>query len=170
MAGDAPFPDRDLILFATFVAIAVSLIGLGLPLPWLVKRLGLTRAGKLEAHGESRAEHKARLGAIDAVLAALDAAEQAGAPTEAVASLRRRHGDRRAHLAATADESIDEDPVTDATGLQLRLVDVERAAIAQAFDGGRMTDAARRRLEREFDLEEARARHAHASAKGEEDE
>lgn len=162
----APFPDRELVLFATFVVIAVSLLGLGLPLPWLVRRLGLTRAGKLEAHGEARAEHKARLEALDAVLAALDAAAKAGASTEAVESLRRRHGDRRAHLAISSDESVDDDPVGDATALQLQLIDVERGSIGRAFDNGRITDAARRRLEREFDLEEARVRHARASARG----
>lgn len=167
--GGTPFPERDLLLFATFVAIAVSLLGLGLPLPWLVRRLGLTRAGKLEAHGEARAEHKARLAAIDAVLAALEAAGKAGAPAEAVASLTRRHADRRSHLAATADESTDDDPVGDATELQLHLVEVERAAIGHAFEEGHIADAARRRLEREFDLEEARVRHAQASARGEQD-
>ena len=37
----APFPGRDLILFLTFAVILVTLIGQGLSLPLLIRRLGL---------------------------------------------------------------------------------------------------------------------------------
>jgi hypothetical protein len=47
----------------------------------------------------------------------------------------------------------------DAATLELRLLDVERAIVSQAYLGNRLTDEARRRIERELDLEDARLRH-----------
>jgi Na+/H+ antiporter len=164
MLADQPFPERDLILVATFCVIALTLIGLGIPLPWVVRRLGLEQAGADEALRDKRAERAARLEGIDAVLAALDACDVRDAPEYALESLRRRHGDRRANLATTADETTPDDPVAVAGALELRLINIERAAIAQAFAEDRLTDEARRRIERELDLDEARIRHALASA------
>jgi monovalent cation/hydrogen antiporter len=162
--GGQPFPDRDLVLFATFCVIAVTLVGLGTTLPTVVRALGLARAGVEEAARHKRAERAVRLEGIDAVLAALDRAGGAGASTAAVDSLRRRHADRRQHLGVTADESTPDDPVADESALQLHLIEVERAAIAHAYSENRLTDEARRRIEREIDLEEARVRHALESA------
>jgi CPA1 family monovalent cation:H+ antiporter len=65
---------------------------------------------------------------------------------------------------STADESTADDPVADESAFQLKLIDVERASIARAYAENRLTDEARRRVERELDLEEARVRHALASA------
>ena len=159
-----PFPDRDLVLFATFCVIAVTLIGLGGALPGVVRRLGVERAGAAEAARNKRDERTVRLEGIDAVLSAIDRAAQDGASPGAVATLRRLHAHRRQSLAATADESTTDDPVADESALQLRLVDVERNSIARAYDDKRLTDEARRRIEREMDLEEARIGHALASA------
>jgi CPA1 family monovalent cation:H+ antiporter len=76
-----------------------------------------------------------------------------------VEALIKRHADRRAQLAVTADVSTADDPVTEVSELQLRLLNIERAAIVQAYEANRITDEARRRVERELDLEEARERH-----------
>ena len=164
MVDGRAFPDRDLILFVTFSVIAVTLVGLGVTLPGVVRGLGLARDGLAEAEEHKRAERAARLEGIDAVLAGLDRAAAEGAPKASVAALRRRHNDRRRHLGVSADERTDEDPVADTSALELQLVDIEREAIDRAYAEGRLTDEARRRSEREFDLEEARIRHAAASA------
>lgn len=162
--GDASFPDRDLVLFATFSVITVTLVGLGTALPAVVRWLGLDGAGADEALRNKRDERIARLEGIDAVLAAVDGCNEQDAPTFALDALRRRHTDRRTSLAGTADESTPDDPVATTSALELKLVDVERAAIARAYGENRLTDEARRRIERELDLEEARIRHALASA------
>jgi Na+/H+ antiporter len=162
--GGRPFPDRDLVLFATFCVIIFTLVGLGATLPWVARRLGTARTGSLEAAENKRAERAVRLEGIDAVLGAIDE-ERASAPSRpAIDTLRRRHGDRRANLVSTADESTADDPVADESAFQLKLIDVERASIARAYAENRLTDEARRRVERELDLEEARVRHALASA------
>jgi len=164
IGGERAFPERDLILFATFCVIAVTLIGLGTTLPFVVRRLGLSRAGADEAARNKRAERAARLEGIDAVLAAIDGCDERDAPAFALASLRRKHADRRTHLAITADDDTPDDPVATASAIELHLVEVERAAIARAYAENRLTDEARRRIERELDLEEARIRHALTSA------
>ena len=39
LVNDAPFPHRNLILFITFVVIIVTLVGQGLALPWVVRKI-----------------------------------------------------------------------------------------------------------------------------------
>jgi CPA1 family monovalent cation:H+ antiporter len=160
--GGQPFRDRDLLLFVAFCVIAVTLIALGTALPAVVRLLGLTDAGKQEADADKRDERHVRLEGIDAVLRALDTLPTGCTPA-ARAAIGRWHTDRREHLAVTADESNPDDPVAEASRLQLRLIDVERASIAGAYAENQLTDEARRRIERELDLEEARVRHALAS-------
>jgi hypothetical protein len=48
--------------------------------------------------------------------------------------------------------------------LEPQLIEVERDAIARAYEQIRITDEARRRIERKLDLQEPRVRHAPAGA------
>ncbi len=162
-----PFPDRDLVLFVTFFVIVATLVGLGSALSPLARRIGLDKTGRGEALRAKRDERAARLRGIRAVLKELDRAKAEGQPAKAVTALRRYHTDRLALLTATADETTKEEPTTDAARLQLRLIEAERAAIARLYDKNRITDDARRRIERELDLEEARSQHARTSASAE---
>src|SRR5918996_1165606 len=51
----APLPDRDLILFITFAVILATVVGQGLTLPLLIRRLGLREDGSEEEAEEVRA-------------------------------------------------------------------------------------------------------------------
>lgn len=169
LAG-GPFPGRDWVLFLTFCVIFATLVGQGAALPWVVRALGLVETGAAEHRANQREEQAVRLDAIDAVLAEIRKVCMDGAPTPAVEALRRRHEDRRQLLATSADQATPDDPLGDTSTLQLHLLGTERAVVADAYDAGRLTDEARRRIEREFDLEEARALHegtATAAAGGE---
>ncbi len=66
----------------------------------------------------------------------------------------------------TADEAIAGAPVADEANIQLQLIATERASIAAQFAAGKLSDDARRRVERELDLDDARVRHAADSATG----
>jgi CPA1 family monovalent cation:H+ antiporter len=167
LVGGGEFPDRDLILFVTFCVILVSLIGQGAALPKVIEFLQLDRAGVREAAAAKRDELAARIAATEAALERLRQIEQAGADRRLVANLRRLHQDRRLDFLQTADESVDGAPAADVAGIQLQLVAAERASIAAQFAAGRLTDEARRRVERELDLEDAVVRHAGVSAAGE---
>ncbi|HEX8054222.1 MAG TPA: Na+/H+ antiporter, partial [Thermoleophilaceae bacterium] len=67
----AALPDRDLILFITFALIVVTVVGQGLTLPVLIRRLGIRQDGSEEEAEEIRA----RVTAAKAALERLDALE-----------------------------------------------------------------------------------------------
>ena len=164
--GNAEFPERDLILVVTFCVIIVTLVGQGTTLPALVRALKLDREGQAEADRNRRLEIAARVVGIDAALERLDQLEGEHAPASAVASLRRYHTDRRIDFVQTGDDSINGAPAADTAVLQSKLVEAERGAIARVYRAGKLTDDARRRIERELDLEDARLHHAAQSATG----
>ena len=166
MIGDHEFPERDLILFVTFCVILVSLIGQGTTLPGLIRILKLDVAGAREAAAAKRDEVAARVAGIQAALSRLDELEAEGAVSRSVATLRRHHEDRRLDFVQTADEAIAGAPVADEANIQLQLIATERASIAEQFAAGKLSDDARRRVERELDLDDARVRHAADSATG----
>jgi CPA1 family monovalent cation:H+ antiporter len=166
MVGTEPFPDRVLILFVTFCVILVSLVGQGTALPKVIEYLGLDKAGAAEAESAKRNEVTARVAGIRAALDRLKELADRGAVARAAANLRRLHEARLTDFAETGDASIDGAPVVDAAGIQLQLVAAERASIAAQYAAEKLTDEARRRIERELDLEDARIRHAADSAAG----
>lgn len=162
--GDAPFPHRDLVLFVTFFVIIVTLVGIGSLLPWAARMLALDVSGHSEAVKAKRAERAARLHGIRSALREIDRMEAGGEAPAAVRALRRQHTDRLALMTETADETTISDPATETASLQLRLIDTERSTITRLYESNRIGDEARRRIERELDLEEARSKHARASA------
>ncbi len=159
MAGGKPFPERDLLLLVTFAVILVTLVGQGLSFSWVVRKLGLVDEGLKEVAEHKRQEIAARVKSIDAALARLDALEGAATSPETVAALRRRHADRRAYFVAACQDPTD-DSALSSSELQLRFVEAERASIADMYKRGEIHDDARRRIERELDLEDSRLRHA----------
>jgi CPA1 family monovalent cation:H+ antiporter len=168
--GGEPFPHRDLVLFVTFFVIVATLVGIGSILSWTVRLLGLDATGHREAVRSKRDERAARLRGIRAVLQELDLMAAEGKTVTSIAALRRQHTDRLALLSVTADETTNADPSVDTAKLQLRLIEAERSTITRLYEENRITDEARRRIERELDLEEARSKHAQASASSIEDE
>jgi Na+/H+ antiporter len=165
MVGAEPFPERDLILFVTFCVILVSLVGQGAALPKVIEYLGLDKAGAAEAESAKRNEVTARVAGIRAALDRLKQLTGEGAVARSAANLRRLHEGRLTDFVETGD-GIDGAPVAEAAGIQLQLVAAERASIASQYAAEKLTDEARRRIERELDLEDARIRHAADSAAG----
>jgi monovalent cation/hydrogen antiporter len=158
IVGNQPFPGREIILLSTYCVILFTLVGQGLTLPWIIRKAGLSKAGRREAIEDQRAENKARLSGVDAVLERLDDMPQSSARPDLVTAVRNRHLYRRAHLAAFGEQDTPGNPVADEALLQLELVKAERKVNAKNYRDGLIDDAARRRIERELDLEEARAR------------
>jgi CPA1 family monovalent cation:H+ antiporter len=148
-AGGQVFPHRDLILFVTFGVIVITLVGQGLMLPAVIRWLGLAKDAKVERVNDHQAELAARQDAIEAAhrrMEELLASREI--PTEVAELLRQRHDHRRRQLVGDElRETVAE--------LKLDLLQVEREFLFQLLREGRITDEARRRLERELDLEEA---------------
>jgi Na+/H+ antiporter len=150
----APFPDRDLILFVTFGLIVVTLLGQGLLLPSIVGWLGLGRHAAEERERERKAELAARSEALNVAQNRLEqlAAEEQISP-EVLAVLRARHDDRSGRLPRATSDGFD--VALAAAELRSELIAAEREFIYQLLRDGRISDEARRRIERELDLEEA---------------
>jgi monovalent cation/hydrogen antiporter len=150
----APFPYRDLILFVTFGVIVVTLVGQGLLLPAVVRWLGLGSHAAEEREREHTAELSARAEALHVVQNRLDqlAADGRIAP-EVLAILRARHDDRVGRLPRRTSDGVE--TASAAADLRSELIAAEREYIYQLSREGKITDEARRRIERELDLEEA---------------
>jgi CPA1 family monovalent cation:H+ antiporter len=157
------FPDRGLVLLATFAVILVTLVGQGFSLPWVIAKPGIAEHGKKEADAEKRREINARLASIDAALARLDTLEGAVSAPDTVRALRRRNEDRRAYFVAACRDLVHGDISSASAALQLQFLGAERASIAELYYRDEISDEARRRIERELDLEDARIHDAAAS-------
>jgi Na+/H+ antiporter len=152
--GDA-FPDRDLILFVAFGVIFVTLVGLGLSLPAVVRSLGLQRAGRAEHIAEHETEIAARREALGVALQSLDALTQDRELSEEVVRLlRARHETRASQLPDSLDPDR-HDVSAAGTELTRELIAAERKFIHVLLRDGKITDEIRRRIERDLDLEEA---------------
>jgi CPA1 family monovalent cation:H+ antiporter len=153
-SGDA-FPYRDLILFVAFGVIVVTLVGLGLTLPPVVRLLGVADAGRDELRAEHEAEIVARRAALEAALKSLEKITQDQALSdEVVRLLRARHEIRAGQLPASLDPDAHDLSVA-GTRLTLELIAAERKFIHLLLRDGTITDEIRRRIERDLDLEEA---------------
>jgi CPA1 family monovalent cation:H+ antiporter len=149
------FPYRDLILFVTFGVIFVTLIGLGLGLPPVVRWLGVAQQGRAEHVAEIEAEIAARREALGAALKSLDAiTDDRELSDEVVKLLRARHETRANQLPDSLNPEADD---VSAAGIDLtrELIAKERKFIHILLRDGKITDETRRRIERDLDLEEA---------------
>jgi CPA1 family monovalent cation:H+ antiporter len=156
-ASGAPFPSRDLILFLTFSVILVTLVGQGLLLPWVIRRLGLAHAGRREREVNRAEELKARAEAVQAAAERLDQlAEERNLPAEVIEVVRAQHQDRLQHIEdRSAGDGVTGKHSDLHEEVERLLIDAERTRINHLFRGGKLKDEARRRIERELDLREA---------------
>jgi CPA1 family monovalent cation:H+ antiporter len=163
-SGD-PFPQRDLILFLTFCVILVTLVGQGAIMAPVMRLLGLVNAGRRERYADRVAEQDARRQAAGTAAKRFQhiAAEKA-LPDNFAETFRKAHFFRlqRSEIPAEADGRDQLAELHDEIALQL--IAAERDRINDLYCDNKLTDEARRRLERELDLREARV----ANARGEE--
>jgi Na+/H+ antiporter len=149
------FPHRDMILFVAFGVIFITLVGLGLGLPAVVRWLGVAKDGRSEHVAEHEAEIAARREALDAALKSLDAiTDDRELSDEVVKLLRARHEIRANQLPNSLDPGA-HDITAAGTALTRELIAAERKFIHVLLRDGKITDETRRRIERDLDLEEA---------------
>lgn len=157
--GD-PFPARDEILFLTFCVILVTLIGQGLLFRPIIRWLGLDRSRREEQERERREEFEARRAAVRRAIDRIEQiAQDAPLPDDILEPLRANHHDRLRLIERDADGGPEgHQAALLRHDLELQLITAEREQINQLLHDGRLGDAARRRIERDLDLVEARVR------------
>ncbi|MEV0154027.1 Na+/H+ antiporter [Micromonospora sp. NPDC050686] len=155
----APFPDRNLLLFCTFVVVLVTLVGQGLTFAPLVRALGL----RADAADQARVRNEARSAAVEAALARLDELvadepDQAPAVDTTRAQLRARLARYRGRLDLLQQAESTEVPTSPEYESALRIrraaIDAQREELLRWRDAGRLPDEGLRILERELDHEE----------------
>lgn len=149
------FPYRDLILFVAFGVIFITLVGFGLGLAPVVRWLGVARAGRNERFAELESEIDARREALDAALKSLESiTESRDLSEDVIRLLRARHETRSNQLPNSLDPDAQ---LLSAAGTDLthELIEAERQFIHDLLRDGKITDEARRHIERDLDLEEA---------------
>jgi Na+/H+ antiporter len=151
-----PLAGRDDIIYLGFAVIIVTLVGQGMTLPALVRRLRLN-----EHPSVADAERQARLALTTAVLDHLGRKCETGAlPEEITDGLRAQYRARlRALEAMTGDESpADETATVAEADLALRrdLIAFQRRTLSDLRSQGRIGVTTLRTVEHDLDLEEAR--------------
>jgi CPA1 family monovalent cation:H+ antiporter len=148
------FPERDLILFVTFVVILVTLVGQGLTLPLFVR---WAHWDGVEPGGDEAT--RARMAAYQAGLNEIERTRPLW-PTHQPLFDRLESGlqDRTRHLATedpdeTAERSQER---IEHEEIQRTIIAAERTAVIELRDGGEINDVTLRIVERELDLEELR--------------
>jgi monovalent cation/hydrogen antiporter len=157
--GGGGFPERDLVVFLSFGIILFTLVGPGLSMPWVIRRLGLKpdTAHHIE-------EHRARHDAAAAAVAVLDRVVMEGRyPENILTSLRQSYlGRQQAHAhkagIAQANSYAEACMVSNQElhQLHIELISVERDVITQLRNQRVIGDETLRRVEHDLDLEEKR--------------
>lgn len=158
IADGSAFPDRDLIVFLSFVVILATLVVQGLSLPPLIRWLGVKDDDSLENE-----EREARLAANKAALVRLSkAATDNVAKTDAHKRLRIEYEDRIRQLEATEPDHVKRHLrlfSNEYEALSRDALNVERSTILQLRNKQVINDEVLRRIQKDIDLAEARLRH-----------
>jgi monovalent cation/hydrogen antiporter len=151
----APFPGRDLIVYLVYVVIFATVIGQGLALAPLIRRLGVEDDGT-----DADRETKARIKAARAALARLEEIEEQGwAREETLRRMKGLYEFRIRRFAARFDDADDgaiEDGSQAYQRLRRKVLEAERGEVVRLRNEGWLSEEAMHRIERDLDLEDAR--------------
>ncbi len=146
-SGD-PFPQRDLIIFLTFIVIAVTLVVQGMTFAALIRRLRIgTDMGAREE------EQLARDAMGGAALEAIER-EAASVPAATAERVKQEFTERIALAAPHGSDAANE--ALAARKLRLAAIRAERQELIRIWRAGRVSDDVLHHLEEELDYEEQR--------------
>ncbi len=152
---DPPFPERDLIVFLALVTILGTLLGQGLTLPLLIRRLGIGDDGSTQ-----REENLARQATTAAALRRLgELSTEMPGHAPLIAQLRDQYEHRSGHYERTpsADGGAEDDEAQEHDQLRKAVLAAERLAVIELLERGEIGEEAHQRVERDIDLEEVRS-------------
>ncbi|SFL79881.1 cation:proton antiporter [Geodermatophilus ruber] len=154
------FPDRDLLLFCTYLVVLVTLLGQGVTFAPLVRALRM----RANAADQARLRNRARAAAVQAGLDRLgemQKEEHDAIDDQAIAALRAQLESRlaryrqRLDVLRNAESTIPYNPQYEAAvRAQRAVIEAEREELLRLRDVGRLPDSGLRVLERELDHQE----------------
>ena len=148
-AGEG-FPYRDLLIFLTFVVIFATLVGQGLTLAPLIRRLGLgSEAGLRDEQLRARSDMgRAALEAIDSYVA------QKSVAAGLAARVRAEFGEKIARDTPSGPAMPEEAEA--ARQLRIAAIRAERAELIRVWQSNQISDDVLHHLEEELDYQESR--------------
>ena len=149
------FPAREPLVIATVTVIVFTLVGQGLTLPWLIRRLGI--GSHLALRQEEALARQALLEAagrrIDELYPVWPGHRPLLDQMRATYQHRSEHVDRQRHPAREDEEDRE---LIEHREIQRTVIDSEREALMRLRAEGEIGEEVLRELERELDLEERR--------------
>lgn len=159
-----PFPHRDMILFLAFSVILVTLVGQGLTLPWITRRLRVCAATNtgVEERDARRSMAKAALAEVGAMRETPPKDASRFAPYERALELLEQSYKRRIELIQREEDRGRDATVSGSEMETLAIVatqarEAERKELARMETASEISEATLRRLERELDLQDVRS-------------
>jgi CPA1 family monovalent cation:H+ antiporter len=149
LADGTPFPYRDVIVFFTFVVIAVTLVIQGLTLPVLIRRLrvGTDWSLQQERQNARNAMSKAAIAAIDAL------ARQESVAPDLAGRISTEFAEK--NPAGDADASVSEDHAGTARQLRHAAINAERQELIRIWRENQISDDVLHEFEEELDYKES---------------
>lgn len=150
LSDGSPFPGRGMMIVVTFAVIFVTLVGQGLTLPLLIRRLNVQSSGRTAAKAELRAQIRLAHAALDH----LD--EMEGDASAAAVARVRRHFVERLETAQRRSQRGEErlpESETDAEVAQLmrEVVSVQHETLQEMRRSGEVDTPTALRLQRRLD-------------------
>jgi hypothetical protein len=135
----------------------VSLVGQGAVLPAVMRSLGLANASRRERQTDHIAEQEARREAAQTAIKLFDRlAKEKALPKKFVETFRATHLFRLLPNEVLAGDAEPQGKLAKLRDeIDLELLSAERVTINDLYCDNKLTDEARRRLEKELDLREA---------------
>jgi len=150
-----PFPARPVILIVTLTVIVFTLVGQGLTLPWLIRRLQLG-----VDVGVREEEARARQRLLEAASRRIDQLYPVWPGHRPLLDqLRETYRHRSEHVDRQRESSTDDGAdreLIEHTEIKRTVLDSEREALMRMRADGEVSEEILRNLERELDLEERR--------------
>lgn len=160
MENGKHFPYRKLILFVSFVVILVTLIGQGLSLPYLIRKLGIRSSGQEEAEEETRLRLLLANSSLDFIH---DHFSQTKMNPDVADQVRKLYELRSNWIKDKKYGTNQQSPGTadllsQVVDAQLTVTQFKRDLLLRLHREASFSESAIRKMERELDLDEARLR------------
>lgn len=157
LAGGAPFPHRNLVIFLTFCVILSTLVLLGLTLPWIIKKL------KIPPHSMAAEEYEVRTHVVGTTIAHIEE-NLALLKGELLHNIKSKYEVKYNRLQKTDlpanyfgnGQTLAGNTFNEFSQLQIDLIGIERNTLGQLHRSGRASEEILRKIEKELDLEETR--------------
>ena len=149
--GSTPFPERDLIIFLTFVVIAVTLVIQGLSLKPLIRRLEVGKDWSLQEE-----QQRARMALGKVAIAAIDSVVASDGISNALAERIRAEFAEQITLSVPNGIVLRHSGADDAKRLRAAAVKAERSELIRLWRENQISDEVLHKIEEDLDYQESR--------------